>query len=112
MILKDSCETAFTEALPAWQTRHKTCLNARSVHPQTGRYSYTDKRLRSAYNSLKRHFPYLFTCERHPELNIPNTINLLEGEFGNLKRLLRYRQGMRRENKPRFIKYYFAKLKA
>lgn len=108
LTLKDSSEAAFTATLQAWEDKHKSFLHARSVHPVTGKTFYTHKRLRSAYNSLKKHLPYLFTFERHPDPNIPTTINLLEGEFGKLKRLLACHQGMEWDNKFRFVKDYFA----
>ena len=42
-------------------------------------------------------------------LSIPNTTHLLEGKFGDMKRLLKYHHGLKKENKVRFIKAYFAK---
>lgn len=105
--LKNSTETSFKEALAAWHTQHRTFLNERSIHPVTGRSHYTHKRLRSAYNSLQRNLDMLFTYERHPELCIPKTTNLLEGRFAELKRRLRCHQGMQRESRIRFIKDYF-----
>ena len=70
---------------------------------------YTHKKLRSAYNSLKRHLPWLFTFEDFPVLDIPNTTNLPEGKFGDMKRLLQCHHGLKKENKVRFIKDYFTK---
>ncbi|MBP7811176.1 MAG: hypothetical protein KA006_02520, partial [Neisseria sp.] len=81
----------------------------RSIHPETGKSHYTHKRLRSAYNSLKRNLDYLFAFERFAELDIPRTTNLLEGRFGDMKQKLRCHQGMRKENKVRFIKDYFSR---
>jgi len=65
--------------------------------------------LRAAYNSLKRHLSWLFTCECFPDLGIPNTTNLLEGKFSEMKQLLRCHRGLKKERKLRFIKDYFAK---
>ena len=69
----------------------------------------TRKKLRSVYHSLKRHLPWLFTFEDFPVLDIPNTTNLLEGKFGDMKRLLKCHHGLKKKNKIRFIKDYFAK---
>ena len=70
---------------------------------------YTHKKLRSAYHSLKRHLPWLFTFEDFPVLDIPNMTNLPEGEFGDMKRLLQCHHVLKRKNKVRFIKDYFTK---
>ncbi|MFC0036366.1 hypothetical protein [Cardiobacterium valvarum] len=79
------------------------------MNGKTGHTHYTHKRLRAAYNSLKGHLPWLFTCERFPNLGIPNTTNLLEEKFSEMKPLLRCHRGLKKENKFRFIKDYFSK---
>ena len=47
--------------------------------------------------------------EQYPDLNIPNTTNLLDGAFSDMKRRLECHHGMSRGNKIRFIKDYFAR---
>ena len=96
-------------ALKRWYEQYAAFLNERSVNEKTGHSHYTHKRLRAAYNSLKRHLPWLFTCERFSELCIPNPPNLLEGKFSEMKQLLRCHRGLKKESKLRFIKDYFAK---
>jgi len=96
-------------ALKRWYEQYAAFLNERSVNEKTGHSHYTHKRLRAAYNSLKRHLPWLFTCERFSELCIPNTTNLLEGKFSEMKQLLRCHRGLKKDSKLRFIKDYFAK---
>jgi len=49
--------------------RHEAFLNERSVSEKTGHSHYTHNRLRTAYNSLKRHLPWLFTFEDFPALS-------------------------------------------
>jgi hypothetical protein len=44
---------------------------------------------------LKANLPYLFTYQRHPEMDIPNTTNGLEGSFAYLKELLRVHCGIK-----------------
>ncbi|MDO4777762.1 MAG: hypothetical protein Q4A06_10000, partial [Cardiobacteriaceae bacterium] len=83
---------------------HKAFLNERSTNPLTHQ-----SRLRSTCHSLKRNLPHLYTFERYPDLGIHNTTNLLEGRFADLKAKLRCHQGMKKENKVRFIKDYFSK---
>ena len=69
---------------------------------------YIYQKLRSAYTSLKRNLNYLFVFEQHPDLNIPNATNLLDGAFADLKRHLACYHGMKKENKVKFIKDYFS----
>ena len=109
LTLTETAQAAFEAALKRWYEQYAAFLNERSVNEETGHSHYTHKRLRAAYNSLKRHLPWLFTCERFPDLGIPNTINLLEGKFSEMKQLLRCHRGLKKENKLRFIKDYFAK---
>ena len=109
LTLTETTQAAFEAALKRWYEQYAAFLNERSVNEETGCSHYTYKRLRAAYNSLKRHLPWLFTCERFPDLGIPNTTNLLEGKFSEMKQLLRCHRGLKKESKLRFIKDYFAK---
>ena len=109
LTLTESTQAAFEAALKCWYEQYAAFLNERSVNEKTGHSHYTHKRLRAAYNSLKRHLPWLFTYERFPELCIPNTTNLLEGKFSEMKQLLRCHRGLKKEGKLRFIRDYFAK---
>ena len=79
-------ERQFQSALQAWFEQHEGFLNERTVNEETGSSHYTHKTLRSAYLSLKRNLDYLFIFEAHPELNMRNTTNLLDGRFADLKR--------------------------
>ena len=107
--LTENTQAAFEAALKRWYEQYAAFLNERSVNEKTGRSHYTHKRLRTAYNSLKRHLPWLFTCEHFPDPGIPNTTNLLEGKFSEMKQLLRCHRGLKKERKLRFIKDYFSK---
>ena len=69
----------------------------------TGRWHYTHKRLRSAYRSLRLNLPYLFTYQKYPELNIPNTTNSLDGCFAYLKELVRVHRGSSRNLKNKIL---------
>ena len=107
--LDETTQAAFEAALKRWYEQYAAFLNERSVNEETGQSHYTHKCLCAAYNSLKRHLPWLFTCERFPNLGIPNTANLLEGKFSEMKQLLRCHRGLKKESKLRFIKIYFVK---
>ena len=108
LTLKGAHKEAFQGALQAWFEQHEGFLNERTVNEETGRSHYTHKMIGSAYLSLKRNLDYLFTFEAYPVLGMCNTTNLLDGRFADLKRKLGCHHGMKRENKVRFIKDYFA----
>jgi len=71
--------------------------------PKWGAEPYTHKRLRSAYRSLKINLPYLFTYQKYPQLNIPNTTNSLDGCFAYLKELVRVHRGANKGRKRKII---------
>ena len=94
LTLTETTQAGFEAALARWYEQYAAFLNERSVNEETGHSHYTHKRLRAAYNSLKWHLPWLFTCERFPNLGIPNTTNVLEGKFSEMKLLLRCHRGL------------------
>jgi hypothetical protein len=107
IITKNLCETNernFIAVLYAWHTRWASFLKERTTDPVTGRWYYTHKRLRSAYRSLKLNLPYLFTYQKYPELNIPNTTNSLDGCFAYLKELVRVHRGIKSGFKNKIVK--------
>ena len=102
-ILCETNEKDFTSALDVWHERWSFFLKERTTDPFTGRWYYTHKRLRSAYRSLRLNLPYLFTYQKYPELNIPNTTNSLDGCFAYLKELVRVHRGLKRTLKRKII---------
>jgi len=74
---------------------------------RTSKSSYTHKRLRSAFLSIRRNMPYLWTFYDHIQLGIPNTNNALEGIFANLKNKLRNHAGLSKQHCQKFIDEYF-----
>jgi len=101
--LCETNESDFTAALDDWYTTWSSFLKERTTDPITGRWHYTHKRLRSAYRSLRQNLPYLFTYQKYPDLNIPNTTNSLDGCFAYLKELVRVHRGSRTELKIKII---------
>ncbi len=65
----------FIGTLNAWYAKWECFLKERSTDTRTGRTSYTHKRVRSAFLSLKRNMPWLWTFQDYPQLHIPNTNN-------------------------------------
>ncbi len=55
LTLTETTQAAFEAALKRWYEQYAAFLNERSVNEKTGHSHYTHKRLRAAYNSLKRH---------------------------------------------------------
>ena len=93
---------SFSHALVQWRRRWEGFLNERRLNPDGRTSRYVHKRLRSAYRSLNRNLPWLFTCRQHPELHIPNTTNAIDGQFSNLKNKLRVHNGLSKTNKLKF----------
>ena len=96
-------EKDFTNALNAWHKKWYSFLKERTTDPLAGKWFYAHKRLRSAYRSLKINLPYLFTYQKYPDLNIPNTTNSLDGCFAYLKELVRVHRGVNQTLKRKII---------
>lgn len=102
-------EKLFTLALEEWHARWESFLKERTINTEIKRWYYTHRRTRSAYRSLKTNLPYLFTCQRHPELHIPNTTNSLDGSFSHIKGLLQIHRGLKRQRRYRLIQEILSK---
>ena len=74
----------FVGAFEQWEKKWDAFLKERS-EDANGKSHYVHKELRSAYLSLKRNMPWLWTWYDYPELNIPNTNNGLESLNSDLK---------------------------
>lgn len=102
-----------TTALAIWHILYKDFINEKtySQNPLSKRkWWYTHKNIRSAYNSLKRNLPYLYTCEEYPHLSIPNTTNACDGYFSHLKERLNRHRGLstkRKKTMTNFLLSYF-----
>lgn len=97
-------EKTFTETLSAWHDRYQEFINEKTCVLGTRRWHYTHRRVRSAYRSLQRNLPLLFTYQKHPDLSIPNTTNSLDGYFGRLKNLLSAHRGKSRERVRKMVR--------
>lgn len=109
MTLCQTIEKDFDEALQMWHEAWQLFLKERTIEIETKRWHYTHKRLRAAYRSLKNNLPYLFTYQRHQELNIPNTTNSLDGSFAHLKELVKLHRGLKIDLKLKIIHAYLQK---
>lgn len=88
-------EQKFKTDLVAWYEKWKDFLKQKTTDLDTDRWFYTHKKVRAAYRSLKTNLPYLFTYQKYPELNIPNTTNSLDGFFNRLKSLVYVHRGLK-----------------
>ena len=93
-LMKQTDKESFEGALNEWHNKWEFFLNERTINEETGKNSFTHKRLRSAYRSLKTNLNWLFTWYDYIELNIPNTTNAIDGHFADLKNKLRNHNGL------------------
>ena len=101
--LPKSNKKEFTKLLVDWKKDHGKCLTEKTRILGTRRWYYTYKKVRSAYMSLDRNLPYLFTYQKYPKLKIPNTRNSLDGSFTHLKDKVNIHHGLRRDRRYKMI---------
>jgi hypothetical protein len=104
-----SNEDEMKEVLDTWHECWKDFLREKTYNPETNRWFYTHKRLRSAYRSITRNLPLLYTYQKYPELRIPNTTNSLDGTFSHLKDMLRIHRGLKKNRKMKLIDEFLSK---
>jgi hypothetical protein len=98
-----SDEKIFTQRIIKWHEHYKNFIDEKTYILGTRRWRYTHRRVRSAYLSLKRNLPHLFTYQKYPELHIPNTTNSLDGYWSRLKNLLAAHRGKSRERMRKIV---------
>ena len=99
---------SFIGAFNEWYEKYKDVLNER-VHDKRIKRNmppYMRPRLRSAYLSLRRNMPLLWTFYDHPETGLPNTNNGIEGLFSDLKGKLRVHRGISKDNRKKLLEEY------
>lgn len=101
--LPKSNEKEFAALLADWHTQWKEFINEKTRITGCNRWFFTHKNVRGAYLSLKNNLPHLFTYQKYPELNIPNTTNCLDGSFSNLKKKLAIHHGLRKDRRYKVI---------
>ena len=100
---KESFEGMFSE----WCAKWDCFLRERTIDPENNKSHYTHKKLRSAYLSIKRNLPLLFTWYDNIEMGIPNTTNLIDGHFSLLKRMLGNHNGMKPKRRNKLVIGFF-----
>ena len=95
---------SFDKRLQAIKDTHQDFLKERNENNQ-----FMHRRLRSALRSLTTNAPFLFTCKKYPELNIPNTTNSCDGSFAHWKAKVKLHRGLRKDRRTKMINYLLAK---
>lgn len=103
LTLKYADEKTFTKALAAWEKKWHDFYTEKTHVTGTKHWYYTHRGVYSAYGSLKRNLPFLFTYLKYPELSIPNTTNTIDGYFASLKKKVAAHHGLRRDRRYRVI---------
>lgn len=106
LTLAKTDEMSFTTALADWHVEFGAFMEEMTVSTFPNgktKSHHTHKGMYSAYHSLERNLPYLFTYLKYPELNIPNTTNSLDGSFSALKKKLGVHHGLRRDRRYKVI---------
>lgn len=97
---------SFIGMLELWHDRYKEVLDERVHDKRMKRPPYMRPRLRSAYLSVKRNMPWLWTFHDRFDLLIPKTNNGLEGIFSDIKAKVRVHSGLTREHRKKLIDEY------
>jgi hypothetical protein len=102
-ILPSTTEKLFSKQLDAWHEKWKDFIHEKTFKEDGIHWQYTHKKIRASYRSLKTNLPFLFTFQRYPKLQIPNTTNSLDGFFSHMKKLLRVHSGLSKELRNKIV---------
>lgn len=105
-MISRSTEAEMRRLLTHFEKQYRTDLNEKTLVLGMNRPRYTHAKLRSAYRSLVTNLPLLYTYQKYPELNIPNTTNSLDGSFNALKSHVNVHRGLRRDRRFKVIRQY------
>ena len=110
LTLADTTRATFTKKLDQWHQTWGTFVQERTYgNDRKRKWRYKHEKVRSAYFSLHRNLPWLFTYLDEPTLNIPNTTNSCEGSFTHWKNMVSLHRGLRRDRKKTMIDYLLEK---
>lgn len=103
LTLPKTTEVSFTKLLTDWKRQYAYVLTDKTYVLGTKHWYYTHKKTRSAYLSMERNLPYLFTYLRYPALHIPNTTNTIDGYFAGVKKKVAQHHGLRKDRRFKVI---------
>lgn len=102
-MLKNIDNESFGGGLKMWFIKWVSFLDECTNKIETNKSYFTHKRLRSAYRILNTNLTCLFTRYDNYEINIPNTTNMMDGHFSDLKNEPINHNGLTKERKIKFI---------
>ena len=103
LTLTKTNEEVFSKQLFDFEKKWRNFMNEKTLILGTNRFYYTHKNVRGAFLSLKRNLPNLFTYQKYPKLNIPNTTNTIDGCFASIKQKTRAHHGLRKDRRFKVI---------
>ena len=103
--LTETTKETFSGLLRDWHERWAEFFSERTPCPsgKPNRWTYTHRKLRSAYRSLMTNLPFLFTYQNDPNLQLPNTTNTLDGMFSQIKNRLNVHRGAKQKFRYKLI---------
>jgi hypothetical protein len=108
--LTTTTEEKFTKKLDIWYAKYKDILLERSINSETQKASYTHPKVVSAYRSIRRNIPYLFTYQRYPYFKINSTTNAIDGGvFSPMKKLMHIHAGLSKSLKLKIVDFYLVR---
>jgi hypothetical protein len=99
--LPETNSHVFFVRLQRYIERYHDLLNEKTLHPDSGEWSWTHEEIRRAAHALGRWRIVLFTYEHDPR--IPKTTNSLEGHFRHVKKLTNVHCGLSRPSKVKVL---------
>ena len=105
-LIAKSTEIEMQKMLTRFEEEFRAELNEKHICSHCGKPVYTHRKLRSAYRSLTTNLPLLYTCQKFPDLKIPNTTNSLDGTWNALKTHVNVHRGLRLDRRFKVIRAY------
>ncbi len=105
LTLTETNRAEFNKNLLAWHAKWTVFLKQKSFNSFSRRWTYTHRRLRSAYRSLMTNLPWLFTFQDCNHLTMPNTTNSCDGSFAHWKNKLRIHRGLNKKRRKKMMNY-------
>jgi hypothetical protein len=93
--------SAFISAFFHLQEKYRSFREERNE-----RKEFKHQKLRQAFKSIQDNLHALFTYQDMPDLNIPPTINHLEGLFSHLKERIKIHRGLKINRKKKTVKAF------
>jgi hypothetical protein len=102
--LTTTTRAQFKDQLQQWYERWEEFIQERTYGSNTKRkWRYTHEKLRSAYYSMKRNLPWLFTYLEYLENAIPNTTNTCDGSFSHWKNKVKIHRKLAKQRRKKMI---------